>query len=95
MRAKVVLLLLALVGAVLNPSSAYDPDDEALKEILPPEDMFEPFYPREEKGMKNGASRAAHNHGSFFSHRHPGLIEVRNAAAFGFRFDGKRRFNFD
>ena len=86
-------LLLAFLAIVAV--SAYDPEDEALKEILPEENMFEPFYPREEKGMKNGAARAAHAHGSFYSHRNPALVEVRNAAAFGFRFDGKRRFNFD
>lgn len=92
-----VLYIFAITVIIifLGCASAYDPEDEALKEILPPEDKFEPFYPREEKGMTNGAARAAHSHGSYFSHRHPGLVEVRNAAAFGFRFDGKRRFNFD
>lgn len=88
-------VLLVLLGLAVSTSWAYDPKDEALKDILPAEDMFEPFYPREENGMKNGAVRAAHAHGSFFSHRHPGLVDVRNAAAFGYRFDGKRRFNFD
>lgn len=89
----VLLVILAVI--VVARVSAYDPSDESLKEILPAEDTFEPFYPREEKGMKNGASRASHHHGSFYSHRNPALVEVRNAAAFGFRFDGKRRFNFD
>lgn len=76
-----VVLLLALAVAV----RAYDPTDEALKEILPAENEFEPFYPREENGMKNGAARAPHSHGSFFSHRNPALVDVKNAAAFGFR----------
>lgn len=77
---------------MFRPGSAYDPSDEALKDILPADNTFEPFYPREEK---SGAVRAAHGHGSFYSHRNPALVEVKNAAAFGFRFDGKRRFNFD
>lgn len=89
-----LLGFLVLLG-LLCLSASYDPDDEMLKEILPPVDTFEPFYPREEHGMKNGAVRASHAHGSFFKHRNPALVEVQNAAAYGFRFDGKRRFNFD
>lgn len=95
MRGPVLFLWILLVVCVLGLGSAYDPSDESLKEILPAENSFEPFYPREEKGMKNGAARADHSHGSFYSHRNPALVEVRNAPAFGFRFDGKRRFNFD
>lgn len=89
------IVLLVLLGVAVKTGQAYDPKDEALKDILPAEDTFEPFYPREENGMKNGAVRAPHAHGSFFSHRHPGLVDVRNPGAYGFRFDGKRRFNFD
>jgi len=36
-----------------------------------------------------------HGHGSFFKHRNPALVDTKNAAAYGYRFDGKRRFNFD
>lgn len=89
-----LIILVVLVVGLCQEAAAYDPTDEALKEILPADNQFEPFYPRED-GMKNGAVRAAHSHGSYYSHRNPALVEVRNAAAFGFRFDGKRRFNFD
>uniref|UniRef100_A0A182JF59 Uncharacterized protein n=2 Tax=Anopheles atroparvus TaxID=41427 RepID=A0A182JF59_ANOAO len=85
-----LLLLLTLVAA-----RAYDPTDPEIANIIPPKGTFEAFYPREMYGVKNGNSRPAHAHGSFYSHRNPALIEVRNAAAYGFRFDGKRRFNFD
>ncbi|EDW01201.1 GH20580 [Drosophila grimshawi] len=57
--------------------------------------MFEAFYPREVEGIPNSASRPAHGHGSFFKHRNPALVDTKNAAAYGYRFDGKRRFNFD
>lgn len=81
-------IVLLVVVVLLGDLSAYDPTDEMLKEILPAENEFEPFYPREENGMKNGAARAPHAHGTFYSHRPPALVDVRNAAAFGYRFDG-------
>jgi hypothetical protein len=56
---------------------------------------FEAFYPREAYGVINGASRSSHGHGSFYSHRNPALIDVKNSPAYGYRFDGKRRFNYD
>lgn len=74
---------------------AYDPEDENIKFIIPKDGTFEAFYPKEMYGIPNGASRAPHSHGSFFKYRHPALIESKNSAAFGYRFDGKRRFNFD
>lgn len=75
---------------------AYDPNDTKIVECcLPPEGMFEAFYPREVEGIPNSASRPAHGHGSFFKHRNPALVDTKNAAAYGYRFDGKRRFNFD
>lgn len=73
----------------------YDPDDKIIDLVVPKEGMFEAFYPREMYGIQNGASRAPHSHGSFFKYRHPALVEARNSAAYGYRFDSKRRFNFD
>lgn len=73
----------------------YDPDDKEIDSVIPKEGTFEAFYPREMYGIPNGASRAPHSHGSFFKYRHPALIESKNSAAYGYRFDGKRRFNFD
>lgn len=76
-------------------SIPYDPTDKEILSVLPPEGSFEAFYPREMYGIPNGAARAPHAHGSFFKHRNPALIDTKNAAAYGYRFDGKRRFNFD
>lgn len=87
------LLLLALVSCAY--CLPYDPTDKEIELVIPKEGMFEAFYPREKHGIPNGVARAPHSHGSFFKYRHPALIESRNSAAFGFRFDGKRRFNFD
>ncbi|XP_050543308.1 uncharacterized protein LOC126906655 [Daktulosphaira vitifoliae] len=56
---------------------------------------FEAFYPREAYGVSNGASRSPHGHGSFYKYRNPALIDAKNSPAYGYRFDGKRRFNFD
>lgn len=74
---------------------AYDPDDKEIESLIPTPGTFEAFYPREMHGIPNTAARAAHNHGSFFKHRNPALIDIKNSAAYGYRFDGKRRFNFD
>lgn len=76
-------------------ADAYDPDDKEIDTVIPKDGTFEAFYPREMYGIPNGASRAPHSHGSFFKYRHPALIESKNSAAYGFRFDGMRRFNFD
>lgn len=73
----------------------YDPDDKEIDTVIPKEGTFEAFYPREMYGIPNSASRAPHSHGSFFKYRHPALIESKNSAAYGYRFDGMRRFNFD
>ncbi|KAJ6644590.1 hypothetical protein Bhyg_09559 [Pseudolycoriella hygida] len=73
----------------------YDPTDKEILSVLPPEGSFEAFYPREMYGIPNGPARAPHAHGSFFKYRNPALIDTKNAAAYGYRFDGKRRFNFD
>jgi len=72
----------------------YDPEDTMLSSILP-NGTFEAFYPRRAHGVENGASRASHGHGSFYSVRSPALVDVKNAPAYGYRFDGYRRFNFD
>ncbi|XP_035900946.1 uncharacterized protein LOC118507073 [Anopheles stephensi] len=90
-----VLLLCLLIALTLRTAQAYDPTDKEIPNIVPPKGTFEAFYPREMYGVKNGNARPAHAHGSFYAHRNPALVEVRNAAAYGFRFDGKRRFNFD
>ncbi|XP_044270233.1 uncharacterized protein LOC123014952 [Tribolium madens] len=71
---------------------AYDPTDPEVSSVLPPKGTFEAFYPRGEEG---GSSRAAHSHGSFYKYRNPALVDAKNAAAYGFRFDGGRRFNYD
>ncbi|XP_052863558.1 uncharacterized protein LOC128270192 [Anopheles cruzii] len=90
-----VLVLLLVAVAAPGRVASYDPTDTQIANIVPPNGTFEAFYPREMYGVKNGNSRPAHAHGSFYAHRNPALVEVRNAAAYGFRFDGKRRFNFD
>ncbi|CAO1324840.1 unnamed protein product [Diamesa tonsa] len=87
------LCLLVLFAVVVV--HAYDPEDKEIEKIIPMEGTFEAFYPRESHGIANSVARAPHGHGSFFQHRNPALIDVKNAAAYGFRFDGKRRFNFD
>ncbi|XP_034231712.1 uncharacterized protein LOC117639874, partial [Thrips palmi] len=74
---------------------AYDPDDAGLTTILPPAGQFEAFYPRQAFGQPSGSARSPHAHGSYYSHRHAALVDAPNAAAYGFRFDGKRRFNYD
>ncbi|XP_017077781.1 uncharacterized protein LOC108112445 [Drosophila eugracilis] len=89
-----VFVLASFLGS--RGVAGYDPDDPKIAECcLPPEGMFEAFYPREVEGIPNSASRPAHGHGSFFKHRNPALVDTKNAAAYGYRFDGKRRFNFD
>lgn len=91
-----VLASLCLCVGVLNGSAQpYDPDDKIIDLVVPKDGTFEAFYPREMYGIQNGAARAPHSHGSFFKYRHPALVEARNSAAYGYRFDSKRRFNFD
>lgn len=81
---------------VVNPSGKHgkvsDPNGEETTTRAP---QFEAFYPREAYGIPNSAVRAPHGHGSFYKYRNPALVDTKNAAAYGFRFDGKRRFNFD
>lgn len=73
------LIAVVLAAAVV---SAYDPDDKEIATIIPPEGMFEAFFPRETNGNTNSPSRASHNHGSFFQHRNPGnQLKVDNSSA--------------
>lgn len=83
-------LLLLIVSSMLV--YGYDPTDPEIKTVIPPKGVFEAFYPR---GEQLGSARAAHSHGSFYKHRNPALVDAKNAAAYGFRFDGKRRFNYE
>ncbi|KAK5640556.1 hypothetical protein RI129_011367 [Pyrocoelia pectoralis] len=69
----------------------YDPNDPEVTSVIPPKGTFEAFYPR---GEETGSARASHSHGSFYKHRNPALVDAKNAAAYGFRFDGGRRFNY-
>lgn len=87
--------LCALILVMLVECRPYDPQDDSLKSVLPSSGEFEAFYPKAGHGLPNGSSRPAHGHGSFYKHRNPALIDVKNAPAYGFRFDGMRRFNFD
>ncbi|XP_014284592.1 uncharacterized protein [Halyomorpha halys] len=92
------LTAVALVVVVLTvPLHGYDPEDKLLDTVLPREggSKFEPFYPRGAYGLPNGDSRPPHGHGTFYQHRHPALVDAANAPAYGFRFDGHRRFNFE
>ncbi|XP_053962879.1 uncharacterized protein LOC129244998 [Anastrepha obliqua] len=90
-----MIFWLYLLGIALKTRFAlgYDPNDTKIASVIPPEGYFEAFYPREMDGVPNSASRPAHAHGSFFKHRNPALVDTKNAAAYGYRFDGKRRFN--
>lgn len=60
-------------------ASAYDPADKEIDAIIPEPGNFEAFYPRETNGMLNSVARASHNHGSFFQHRNPALIDIKNS----------------
>lgn len=91
---RLILIIVCIVYFRMD-CMAYDPTDKKLTSVLPTDGMFEAFYPRKINGIPNGPARAPHAHGSFFAHRHPSLIDTRNSAAYGFRFDGVRRFNFD
>ncbi|XP_055641609.1 uncharacterized protein LOC129778618 [Toxorhynchites rutilus septentrionalis] len=88
--------LIVMFGALVLMKGivTYDPDDIELKSVIPPNGTFVAFYPRVLNGISNGNVRAPFSHGSFFKNRNPALVDVRNAAAYGYRFDGKRRFNF-
>lgn len=87
-----VYLQITVLITVVLLTSAYDPQDTKISSVLPPKGTFEAFYPR---GEETGASRAAHSHGTFYKHRNPALVDAKNAAAYGFRFDGGRRFNYE
>ncbi|KAI5730576.1 uncharacterized protein LOC103511163 [Diaphorina citri] len=90
---KLILLMLLLGPALCD--QAPDKDDTEDDVTTTPASEFEAFYPREAYGIPNSVVRAPHGHGSFYKYRNPALVDTKNAAAYGFRFDGKRRFNFD
>lgn len=87
-----------MCGSLLTLEYSLDqpePPNE-LHAVLPPNTKgFEAFYPREAYGVPNGAVRPAHGHGSFYQFRNPALVDAKNSPAYGYRFDGGRRFNFD
>ncbi|XP_067012916.1 uncharacterized protein [Anabrus simplex] len=90
-----VLTAALLLAAFALVTVAYDPEDTMLEKVLPPPGNFEAFYPGEAFGVEDGSVRAPHGHASFYKHRNPALVDAKNAAAYGFRFDGGRRFNYD
>ncbi|XP_019882872.1 uncharacterized protein LOC105250508 isoform X1 [Camponotus floridanus] len=90
-----ILLILCLLVALIMVVAAYDPDDKSLKDILLPEGQFEAFYLKGMQDEEQNAVRPPHLHGSFHQYRNPALVDAPNSAAYGFRFDGKRRFNFN
>ncbi|KAF5271078.1 hypothetical protein FQR65_LT00497 [Abscondita terminalis] len=79
---KFCVLVLLILPVIID---CYDPDDPEVSSVIPPKGTFEAFYPR---GQETGSSRASHLHGSFYKHRNPALVDAKNAAAYGFRFDG-------
>ncbi|XP_018397381.1 PREDICTED: uncharacterized protein LOC108775497 [Cyphomyrmex costatus] len=89
-----ILLVFCFFIALIILTSAYDPDDKSLKDILLPEGQFEAFYLKGTQDEEQNAVRPPHLHGSFHQYRNPALVDAPNSAAYGFRFDGKRRFNF-
>lgn len=89
-----ILLIFCLLVALIIVVAAYDPDDKSLKDILLPEGQFEAFYLKGTQDEEQNAVRPPHLHGSFHQYRNPALVDAPNSAAYGFRFDGKRRFNF-
>lgn len=89
-----VLLHSAVMLISLIIISAYDPDDPHIKSLLLMNGTFEAFYPRGSR-KDTGTARAAHSHGTFYKFRNPALVNAKNAAAYGYRFDGGRRFNYD
>ncbi|XP_017778107.1 PREDICTED: uncharacterized protein LOC108563827 [Nicrophorus vespilloides] len=92
LRVLALMMMMMVVLVMMSSVSAYDPKDKEVELVLPPDGTFEAFYPRSEG---TGSSRAAHSHGSFYKHRNPALVDAKNAAAYGFRFDGGRRFNYE
>ena len=86
-----------------NIGTPYDPKDNKLSQILLKNGKFESFYyNKNEDDLDNKTSktkpflvRPAHHHGTFYKYRNPALVQAKNAAAYGYRFDGGRRFNYD
>ncbi|XP_071631534.1 uncharacterized protein [Temnothorax longispinosus] len=89
-----ILLVFCFFVTSITLTSTYDPNDKSLKDILLPEGQFEAFYLKGMQEEEQNAVRPPHLHGSFHQYRNPALVDAPNSAAYGFRFDGKRRFNF-
>ncbi|XP_011300160.1 uncharacterized protein [Fopius arisanus] len=87
------ILMIILSAAI--PVFCYDPMDKSLKDILLPPGKFEAFYHKAPQSEEENAARPPHLHGSFHAYRNPALVGAPNSAAYGFRFDGKRRFNYE
>ncbi|KAL3285279.1 hypothetical protein HHI36_019389 [Cryptolaemus montrouzieri] len=86
-----ILFVSVILMINMDSVKGYDPKDEEIGSVLLPNGTFEAFYARD---TGTGSARAAHSHGSFFKFRNPSLIDTKNSAAYGYRFDGKRRFNY-
>ncbi|XP_049828132.1 uncharacterized protein LOC126267204 [Schistocerca gregaria] len=95
MRATALVVVAAVAAVVVAVASGYDPEDESLATVLPPRGQFEAFYGGRAFGVEDAPSRPAHGHASYYAERSPALVNAPNAAAYGFRFDGGRRFNYD
>ncbi|XP_026666915.1 uncharacterized protein LOC108621972 isoform X2 [Ceratina calcarata] len=93
-KARTMLAQWLLISLVAN-TIAYDPNDKSLKDILLPEGRFEAFYLKGSQEEEQNAVRPPHLHGSFHQYKNPALVGAPNSAAYGFRFDGKRRFNYN
>lgn len=86
---------ISLLISLVTNGIAYDPNDKSLKDILLPEGQFEAFYLKGSQDQEQNAVRPPHLHGSFHQYKNPALVGAPNSAAYGFRFDGKRRFNYN
>lgn len=86
---------ISLLIFLVTNGIAYDPNDKSLKDILLPEGQFEAFYLKGSQDQEQNAVRPPHLHGSFHQYKNPALVGAPNSAAYGFRFDGKRRFNYN
>lgn len=89
------LIILWFFSCLMIQAFTYDPNDKSLKNILLPGGQFEAFYLKGKETEEQNAARPAHLHGTFHLYRNPALVDAPNSAAYGFRFDGRRRFNFN
>jgi len=90
--------ILVLVVTTLGASVGQETSSEAPPLSPVGASRFEAFYAGRAFGQPSedgGTARAPHAHGSFYGQRNVALIDAPNAAAYGFRFDSQRRFNYD